>query len=371
MKFWLIAPHTAQEKNEFENAWNYDLEHNTIAISWFEIGDPSGYQNITELKEKLDEQYKEKDNSIAAKEIWDFYHNIQPGDRLIARKGRSQIIGIGLVLPNSNVYYNKEKGISRTGNDKRYSANFRNVIWREINIEYNGTLSRNTLVEKDKIFYDSIITDLFSYDDKKTRTDEIIEALENMGGVAHYKEIAEYIKSNTKKGVPLTLEDNIRSELERKSSDSTAFQGKTDLFYSHDGLGNGIWGLRDYDKKLEDKSIEELRNIAYLASRDSVVASKSYSNYRKRSSEVKAYILARAKGFCEGCNEKAPFMNKEGNPYLETHHVSKLADGGPDDPRFVIALCPNCHRKAHHSNIHEKYNQELIKILLNKEEIII
>jgi 5-methylcytosine-specific restriction enzyme A len=40
----------------------------------------------------------------------------------------------------------------------------------------------------------------------------------------------------------------------------------------------------------------------------------------------------------------------QGQIYLEVHHVTRLADEGPDHPRNGIAICPNCHRKAHYAN---------------------
>jgi hypothetical protein len=35
---------------------------------------------------------------------------------------------------------------------------------------------------------------------------------------------------------------------------------------------------------------------------------------------------------------------------LEPHHIRRLGDGGPDDPRFMGAVCPNCHREIHHGD---------------------
>lgn len=68
----------------------------------------------------------------------------------------------------------------------------------------------------------------------------------------------------------------------------------------------------------------------------------------QRSADVKAYVIARAKGSCEACFDPAPFMRKSnGTPYLEPHHINRLSDGGLDHPRYVGAICPNCHRKIH------------------------
>lgn len=87
----------------------------------------------------------------------------------------------------------------------------------------------------------------------------------------------------------------------------------------------------------------------------------------------KAYVRARAEGDCdcdcdcEGCNTSAPFISKKG-PYLEPHHVHRLADGGPDHPKNVIALCPNCHRQAHYSTDAFEFNRTLVKKLTDIEK---
>jgi 5-methylcytosine-specific restriction protein A len=70
--------------------------------------------------------------------------------------------------------------------------------------------------------------------------------------------------------------------------------------------------------------------------------------YILRSQLIRAYALARAAGVCELCDCKAPFHNGNGEPFLEVHHLHRLAGGGPDDPGNVAAICPNCHREAHH-----------------------
>jgi len=70
--------------------------------------------------------------------------------------------------------------------------------------------------------------------------------------------------------------------------------------------------------------------------------------YRLRSAMVKAYALLRAGGTCELCEKLAPFKTAGGIPFLEVHHILKLADDGRDETGNVAALCPNCHRKAHY-----------------------
>lgn len=68
-----------------------------------------------------------------------------------------------------------------------------------------------------------------------------------------------------------------------------------------------------------------------------------------RDPKVVAFALKRAGGKCELCKNEAPFLSrKDGTPFLEVHHKITLASGGPDVPENTLALCPNCHRKAHY-----------------------
>lgn len=68
-----------------------------------------------------------------------------------------------------------------------------------------------------------------------------------------------------------------------------------------------------------------------------------------RDAKVAALALVRSKGICEECGSQAPFNRKsDSQPYLEIHHKIRLADHGPDTLENVLALCPNCHRKAHY-----------------------
>lgn len=67
-----------------------------------------------------------------------------------------------------------------------------------------------------------------------------------------------------------------------------------------------------------------------------------------RNPDVVAEVLYRAKGVCQKCGKRAPFTRlANGEPYLEVHHRTRLADGGHDTVENAEALCPNCHRAKH------------------------
>jgi 5-methylcytosine-specific restriction protein A len=89
----------------------------------------------------------------------------------------------------------------------------------------------------------------------------------------------------------------------------------------------------------------------------------------RRSAAVRRYVLARAQGVCEGCRAPAPFRTKDGEPYLEPHHVRRVSDGGPDHPAWVIALCPTCHRRVHHADDGDAYNADLTVRLRDLERM--
>ncbi len=68
----------------------------------------------------------------------------------------------------------------------------------------------------------------------------------------------------------------------------------------------------------------------------------------ERLPEIKAWVLDASNGKCECCNEPAPFQKSNGYPYLEVHHLRRLADGGSDRISNAVAICPNCHRELHY-----------------------
>lgn len=72
----------------------------------------------------------------------------------------------------------------------------------------------------------------------------------------------------------------------------------------------------------------------------------------ERNPDVVAEVLFLANGVCQLCERPAPFLRRSNNePYLEVHHVVPLSEGGDDTVENCVAICPNCHRKAHYGPI--------------------
>lgn len=112
---------------------------------------------------------------------------------------------------------------------------------------------------------------------------------------------------------------------------------------------------------LDLQPLGELRKKAFAGASEAEEASprKAKRVYDERSEALRAYVLRRARGVCEACGKSAPFHRRDGSPYLEPHHTRRLSDGGPDHPRWVGAVCPNCHREIHHGLHGERLNRKL------------
>jgi 5-methylcytosine-specific restriction protein A len=123
-------------------------------------------------------------------------------------------------------------------------------------------------------------------------------------------------------------------------------------------------GAADLDKERAREAggpLDELRRRALAAVHFPVEQTprESRRTYRERSAAVRAYVLARAAGVCEACRKPAPFRRPDGTAYLEPHHTRRLADGGLDHPRWVGAVCPNCHAEVHHGEHGANLNNRL------------
>ncbi|MBD3385491.1 HNH endonuclease, partial [candidate division KSB1 bacterium] len=98
-------------------------------------------------------------------------------------------------------------------------------------------------------------------------------------------------------------------------------------------------------KKLTDSELERSIKIEIDIPQKFNVISAQYV----RNPYISEYVKRKSNGICQDCKQPAPFLNRRtGEPYLETHHLIPLSEGGKDNLDNVIALCPNCHRKRHY-----------------------
>ena len=124
------------------------------------------------------------------------------------------------------------------------------------------------------------------------------------------------------------------------------------------------------EQKSTSSNLKELRRQAEEDAIETVpeeVKTSLPSEQYRRSQSVRKYVMTRSAGHCEACGEPAPFKSKTGKPYLHSHHIHELSDGGSDTPDTVAAICPNCHYRVHHGEDGDKYNQDLLNIVQELE----
>ncbi|MEZ5288042.1 MAG: HNH endonuclease [Vicinamibacterales bacterium] len=119
--------------------------------------------------------------------------------------------------------------------------------------------------------------------------------------------------------------------------------------------------LPEASADIELLSLEELRALALAAAKPRLPVQLRRSSYRQRADIIRRYVLARAHGVCDACGTDAPFRREDGSPYLEPHHLRRVADDGPDHPTRVAAVCPNCHRRVHHGADGKAFNSKLAR----------
>ena len=112
-------------------------------------------------------------------------------------------------------------------------------------------------------------------------------------------------------------------------------------------------------KRLDDG---ELRRRALYSRREAgsrQVTTRSYD----RNVYVAELAKRRADGVCQLCDRPAPFIDRNGIPFLETHHIQWLSEGGEDSIQNTVALCPNCHRMMHSLNRKADINKLTVKAM--------
>lgn len=163
--------------------------------------------------------------------------------------------------------------------------------------------------------------------------DVVVEALRSIGGQGALEQIYRAAQAVSTRPLPRTWRDIIRRELEYNSSDSASFKHRHDLFYSVNGLGGGVWGLREYDKKTPTAPDivtppERILSTVYRILRDTALARRLKRLYADR---------------CQICGET--LLLSEGVTYSEAHHIRPLGSphNGPDEADNILILCPNHH----------------------------
>jgi predicted HNH restriction endonuclease len=175
-----------------------------------------------------------------------------------------------------------------------------------------------------------------------TWLDDIVKAIEIRGGVASLSEIYEELKlirPNLARTRPEEgyWQATVRRTIESHSSDSQNFEGsraRNDIFYSVEGIGRGIWGLREetrYTPNAFDLEHPEpttrTRVETYRVLRDTALARRLKELHQDS---------------CQICGVQLQLSDRT---YSEAHHIKPLGKphNGPDVAENILVLCPNDH----------------------------
>jgi restriction system protein len=121
-RYWIIAPVSAESPDLFDKVWQFDLANNFISIGWARLGDVSKMSR-QELFEAVASTYPERAQGLVTNMIWAFYHEIGPGDFVIARRGLKILVAVGKVTQSAVYSPGKIPHIDH--------ANILGVSWQE------------------------------------------------------------------------------------------------------------------------------------------------------------------------------------------------------------------------------------------------
>ncbi|WP_373921652.1 HNH endonuclease [Flavobacterium sp. H4147] len=166
----------------------------------------------------------------------------------------------------------------------------------------------------------------------------------------------------------------MRQQIQAHSSDTLTYNNypnNEDLFFSVNGLGNGIWGLRNHiiiDNNVINGNKNPGRKLTTI---NRIIRDTALSNDIKR---LVNYC-------CQLCDITIKLPNN--SYYIEAHHIKPLGSpyNGPDTRDNILIVCPNCHIKCDYkliqlslsiiSNNIQKVNEEYINFYNNEYKVVI
>lgn len=160
VRYWVIAPWNYAQRADFEKVWMYDLENSVISIDCGSAGDFTGLSR-EEIEARWRLEASRAGLSVRASSYYQgqmesFLFEIQPNDRVIARAGRKQIVGVGTVI-GKPYYVDKTQwqemlGILHDQNDKFLPVRWDDVVPRAS----PQMLGMRTVYEKDEVFFHQV-----------------------------------------------------------------------------------------------------------------------------------------------------------------------------------------------------------------------
>lgn len=132
---------------------------------------------------------------------------------------------------------------------------------------------------------------------------------------------------------------------------------------------------------IEDRFQQDINAIETIKIKSGPLEKKNRKGYDlsdkykyQRNPLISAYALKRANYLCELDASHKTFQQENSRNYVEGHHVIPMHaqedfEHSIDVPENIVALCPNCHRKVHLSNVETKNEivHKLYKIIKSRK----
>jgi restriction system protein len=128
-RYWIIAPFQSNDPKLFDDVWQFDLSNNLISIGWARVGNVSAMDRdgvVDAVDAGCPDSTPPAKRQIAGM-LWAFYHEIAPGDTVIARRGRKQLAAVGTVRAHATYIPGRNPLLAV----ERAHPNFLEVEWHE------------------------------------------------------------------------------------------------------------------------------------------------------------------------------------------------------------------------------------------------
>ena len=90
--YWTFSP------GEKASKWQLCINEGIMCIGWDALGDLSHYSSREDMRKEIKKHYPTDGSAINdSLAVWQFSHEMKPGDIVFAKKGKYQIIGRGIV----------------------------------------------------------------------------------------------------------------------------------------------------------------------------------------------------------------------------------------------------------------------------------
>lgn len=193
-RYWVIAPYSSANAARFNQVWAFDLEQNTISIGWHECGDVS---NMTreQLANAVAQNYPDRPphtQSLITNMLWNFYHEISPGDVVIARRGLRQLVAIGTVSAGDRFVPGHNPDLAMA---PYIHSGFLSVQWhpqqREVTFDHN-VFPMHTLAERIEEQFQNLISD----ENEPINPAEVLAGVEDQTAFVLERYLEDFIVSN-------------------------------------------------------------------------------------------------------------------------------------------------------------------------------